>query len=118
MELGTHLDIIDSREITERIEELELSEELSDGELHELASLRDLARQGELASDDWAYGVTLVRESYFEDYARDYAEDIGAVRDTDGMEWPRNHIDWPAAAAELACDYTELDFDGVAYLVR
>ncbi len=58
-------------------------------------------------------GLTLVHERYFEDYARQLAEDTGAI--DDDAHWPATHIDWPAAADELKMDYTELDVevDGV-----
>lgn len=64
---------------------------------------------------DW-YPVTLVRESYFEDYARELAEDIGAIKGDE--QWPCNCIDWERAANELRMDYTSAEFDGVEYLFR
>lgn len=82
----------------------------------ELLALRSLAADAEGYAEDWRYGTTLIRESEFEDYAREFAEDCGFInRD---MKWPCNHIDWKQAADELKQDYTEVDFDGVAYLVR
>jgi hypothetical protein len=81
-------------------------------ELDVLLRLQDEAEGG-----DWEYGETLIRDSYFEQYAQDLAEDIGAVNnDTD--KWPFNHIDWEAAADELKQDYTCVDYDGVDYWIR
>lgn len=112
-------DIIDSRDIIDRLEELDnLAEdgELSPEDAEELAALRKLYEEGEGVTEDWSYGATLVRETYFRDYARELAEEIGAI--PDDMDWPCCHIDWDAAADSLAIDYTEVDFDGVTYLVR
>lgn len=82
----------------------------------ELDALTALCEEGEQYASDWEYGETLIRYSYFEDYARQFAEDIGAVS---GMEsWPQNCIDWEKAARELKYDYTAISFDGVDYYVR
>lgn len=59
---------------------------------------------------------TLIREDYFEDYARELAEDIGAI-DPDAR-WPLGCIDWTRAAHELAADYTVVTVDGHDYYVR
>jgi len=109
-------DIIDSRDINERIEELELLEDdkdFDDEDKEELGTLREMADSGR---EDWEYGVTLINENYFEEYAQELAEDIGAIKDDIG--WPCNCIDWEQAANELRVDYTEIDFNGNAYLVR
>jgi hypothetical protein len=81
-------------------------------EFNELKQLQDEAR----GYSDWEHGAQLIREDKFEDYARELAEDIGSMsRD---VTWPHNHIDWAAAANELKTDYTEVSFDGTAYLLR
>ena len=59
---------------------------------------------------------TLIAESYFETYAQELAEDIGAI--PSDLQWPVRHIDWEAAADELSQDYSEFDFDGGAWLIR
>lgn len=93
---------------------LDRTEELRDAAV-ELAVLKDLAAQGEDCGD-WEYGATLVRESYFKTYAEELADDIGAI--PAGATWPNNCIDWERAARELRVDYTDVDFDGVHYLIR
>lgn len=83
--------------------------------LEEFGALKALEDDGENCGD-WEYGATLVRDSYFEDHARDLADDIGATnRDA---KWPNNHIDWDAAAEELKGDYTSVTFKGVTYWIR
>lgn len=132
-------DLIDSRDVIERINELsETRDELlyqidaaEDKEETEVAKadLEDwdnsdeglelkmlLKLQEEAEGGDWEYGEVLIRDSYFDQYARDLADDIGAI-DRDA-NWPLNHIDWEAAADELKQDYTCVDFDGVDYWIR
>jgi antirestriction protein len=113
-------DIIDVRDLIERYEELENE---SDGlpnaeERYQLSCiLSDLKGEGgdEQWRGDW-YPLTLIRESYFQDYAQELAEDIGAVnRDA---TWPNNCIDWEQAARELRMDYTSTQIDGVTYFFR
>lgn len=125
-------DVIDSRDVIARIEELEeerdsyeRSDDLEtagtwatdnpDG-AEELKALKALADDGESLSD-WTHGEALIRESYFEDHARELAEDMHgeAMRDA---HWPFTCIDWERAARDLRMDYTSLDFDGVTYYAR
>lgn len=85
-------------------------------EAEELAALKALAEEAEGYASDWRHGATLIRDEYFTTYARQLAEDIGAVSDDAG--WPGRHIDWDAAADELRQDYTSVDFDGETFWVR
>lgn len=119
-------DVIDSRDVIERIEELKderdtaaLAEELTawdeeNGE--ELAVLLALEEEAEGYAADWKYGEALIRDSHFREYAQQLAEDNGEVRDD--ATWPHNCIDWDEAARQLQQDYTEVDFGGVAYWVK
>lgn len=119
-------DIIDSRDVIARIEELEAERDAAEdegeapfdeGSAAELAELTELAREGENASSDWIHGATLIRDSYFEEYARELAEDFHgkAIREA---SWPFDCIDWGAAAEALKQDYTSVEFSGVTYYVR
>lgn len=115
-------DIIDSRDVIERIaaltDELAEYEDKSRDEAidarEELDALLALAAQAEGYAEDWTYGVALIRDSYFLEYAQELAEDIGAVSGKEN--WPLTCIDWERAAREL--DYTAVDFDGITYWVR
>lgn len=146
-------DIIDSRDVIARIEELEaereaLQETLGDAreayratlesegaaELDavmaakdalaawgvddgvELAALKALADEASGYAADWYDGETLIRDSYFTNYAMQLAEDIGAI--DRNAQWPNTCIDWDQAARELQMDYTAVDFDGVTYWIR
>ena len=133
-------DVIDSRDVIARIEELEgerdsfeidaeiLDEPGTIGDVEvewaiqneddakELKALTELAEEAEDYASDWRYGETLIRDGYFEDYARQLAEDIGAIKEN--ASWPNNYIDWEAASEALKLDYTSVEFDGVTYWVR
>lgn len=98
-------------------EELETAEEALkewDG-ADELKALQALAEEAS-QSPDWTYGETLIRDSYFERYAQELADDIGAINKD--ATWPNDCIDWERAARELQMDYTQVDFDGVTYWIR
>lgn len=87
--------------------------ELDEDEAVRLAELRDLASE---IGSEFRHGETMIPVDQFEDYARELAEDIGAIKGDEG--WPMRHIDWEAAAKGLAQDYTEVEWEGVSYYVR
>jgi hypothetical protein len=64
---------------------------------------------------DW-YPSLLIRDSYFIEYAEQFAADIGAI-DANAV-WPIYHIDWKAAAESLRQDFQRVDYDGVTYWYR
>ena len=130
-------DVIDSRDVIERIEELEQEQEDAMGGFehvedmddatrssflaweanngHELDTLRELAREAS-DSPDWKHGETLIRDSYFKRYAQNLAEDCDMVPSE--SRWPLTCIDWEQAARELRMDYFSVEFDGVEYWIR
>ena len=133
-------DTIDVRDIIARVEELReerddlqlaldggsqedvnaLAEWETDNaeELAELESLLDdLNGMGgdEQWEGDW-YPATLIRDSYFQDYAQERAEECGMI-DTDA-KWPMTCIDWEKAARELQYDYSSVEVNGVTYWTR
>jgi hypothetical protein len=115
MTISNFDDVIDSRDVEERISELEEIENPSSEEYEELQQLKALASEGEQYAPDWTYGATLVRDSYFTDYARELLEDCGDL--------PRDlphyiAIDWDATARNIRVDYTPVEFDGITYWVR
>jgi hypothetical protein len=86
----------------------------TEDEQTELSELEDL--ENEMDARAFKDGETLIPETDFEDYARQLAEDIGAIPDDAG--WPCTCIDWEQAARELAMDYTSVTYQGTDYLVR
>lgn len=133
-DVSNRKDVIDSRDVIARIEELEEerdsfeagSGEAREGaeswaeafpeEAEELKILSALAEEAEGYASDWRHGEALIRDTHFEDYARQLAEDIGAIKGNES--WPLNCIDWERAASELKYDYTSVDFGGVEYWIR
>ena len=128
-------DIIDSRDIQERINELESEweslksyveeaedddekdeaeinlEVFMDDEYKELEMLQEM--KDDVGSSEWNYGIAFILNSYFEEYAEEFAEDIGAI--DRNATWPLNHIDWEAACRELQMDYSVVTVDGNDY---
>lgn len=113
--------VIDSRDVIKRIDELTeardtaiANEEEFDKE-DELKALIALADEASGYAADWTHGETLIADDYFETYAEELAGDTGCIDPK--AKWPLTHIDWEAAANELKQDYTSVDFDGVTYWI-
>ncbi len=120
-EVSNYDDLIDVRDIIARVEALE-DNDLDPAECaEEIDTLRSLL--GELKGNggdeqwqgDW-YPVTLIRDSYFKEYAQQLADDIGAIDASAG--WPMSCIDWDQAARELQQDYSSVEFGDVTYWYR
>lgn len=124
--LDLSADVIDVRDIIARVEELEtIIGDSLDAESVQMAMSEHqdfTALLGELAGNggdvqwhgDW-YPVTLVRDFYFTDYARELLEDCGDI--------PRNlphyiAIDWDATARNIRVDYQPIEINGSTYWYR
>lgn len=141
-EITNSEDVIDLREVTDRVEYLEelptLDDDgacyscgsyLKDGdedhesdceilELQRLTGLLDELR-GNGGDHDWRnnwYPLLMVRDSHFEDFARQEAEDLDLIKSD--ARWPYTCINWEEAAEELKQDYSTVEFDGVTYWYR
>lgn len=116
-------DLIDVRDIIARIEELENliegegCDDTCDDYNEELKVLMALMQELEgMGGDeqwqgDW-YPITLIRDSYFTDYARELLEDCGGI--------PRDlphyiEIDWEATARNIRVDYSPVEINGTTY---
>lgn len=114
--------IFDSRDLFERMTEIEsefTDEEsgdmkITDPEVSE--EYETIKAVSEEIGDEFEWGTTLIREDYFEDFAQQYAEEIGAV--PGNIEWPNAHIDWESAARELQMDYSSVEIEGDTYWYR
>lgn len=138
--------ILDSRQLEEELTELleqfeDWKSNLTDEQIHKLAekidcAVIDLTEEDfllELDSSDgerikeirnlkeeiygWKDGVTFVKDSYFEEFARDEAENIGAFNARENS-WPYSCIDWEKAADQLKDNYSSVEFDGLMYWYR
>jgi len=109
--------IIDSRDLIEYIEYLEdvINDESFDEDKEELEKLKEFKNEIEetFSAEVMKYGVCLINDDYFEEYAQELAEDVGAI--DRNQNWPANHIDWNAAAEQLKQNYTEVEFDGQSF---
>lgn len=107
-------DVLDSRELQCLLVECLLDEHEKSGEhADRMQAIRDLRDE---VGVEWPHGVAFIRDDYFERYAREVAEDIGAI--SHGMGWPHCHIDWAAAAQALQEDYSSCEILGVTYWYR
>ena len=126
--LNNQSDVIDSRDIINRIEELQNSYEfwqvdnpeltIEDYKLHYPEESKELqvleALQGQCACcDDWQYGEQLIRRSCFKPYMDDMIEDCYDI--------PKDMPDFMSIVLDygmLEQDYMSVDFDGQEYLIR
>jgi hypothetical protein len=111
-ELQDRQDAVDAAaiEVAGEVDELD---PLDEDEANRLAELRELADE---IGEEFPHGETMIPVAEFEEYAEEYAEDIGAI--DRNASWPLSHIDWAAAAEELAQGYTEVEWEGTSYYVR
>ena len=113
------MDMIDSMDIIDRIEELEDETDTdrnTNVEQEELESLKDIINQTD-GYRDFENGEGLIHEDYFTEYCQELCEDAGDLPRE--LPWYiENHIDWNGVARELKQDYVEVDFDGVSYFMR
>ena len=124
MSFDNRYDVIDSRDIIKRIEELEEEkDELEEEELaqweednkEELASLLELHKECGGYNANWQHGDILIHESYFAEYCKQFCEDIGDIS-TDIPDYIV--VDWEATADNLRVDYMEVEYNGETYLLR
>lgn len=121
--------IINMFEVTERVTELRTELFTDNGEVwpamvnspeqreYEMLQRLLVATRGRGGTMQWEgdrYPITLIQDAHFEDYTREYAEDLGLVAD----DWPSNCVDWAKAAREMRMDYASIEFDCVTYWHR
>lgn len=124
-----HDDIIDSREIIERIEEIEsdatfIQDEegeftlaLLDSDTREEYDALIALREDAESLADWHYGETLIHENYFTQAMRELCKDVGFIpHDLPGFI--EHSIDWDGVADDLRADYTDFEFRGSTYWAR
>ena len=101
-------DVIDSRDILDYIEE---NKDDRDFELENFVKkFRAEHSDYDKALEDLEFGVTFIRDSYFEDYMWDYFLQFNQV--DEALEC---YIDIEAFARDQQYDYERISFDGVEY---
>lgn len=141
-EITNDADILDSRDIFARIEELEEEKESAlenvpeseygnpdnqawaewedSDEYTELKHLEAFIEEfkgyggDEQWRGDW-YPVTLIRDSYFAEYTEELLKDCGYISN-DFPSWIE--IDWEKTAKNVLQDYTSAEFNEVTYWAR
>jgi len=68
-------------------------------------------------SSEWIHGIGFIRESYFEDYAQEMAEDCGYIKDSKGNPLMQC-IDWAQWAELVKQDYSSTDVGGITFYYR
>lgn len=133
-----HGDIIDSRDIQDTIDDLQTEyddlvesyEDATDDDDeaaenlanwleengNEFVTFLEIKEEVEQYTSEWDCGTIMISDAHFEDYARELAEETGAI--DRNAKWPLTHIDWDAAAEELKYDYAEVAIAGKSYWVR
>lgn len=117
-------DTLDIRDLIERIEELRGEEtgDLDEDEIAELHALESFVEEmkGYGGDHQWEgdwYPVTLIRDSYWQDYVSEMADDLHGEA-MQNLSWPMNCIDWEKAGRELQMDYGSAEYDGITYWYR
>lgn len=109
----------DLEAITEARKQLDDAEaalaEWVEDESEDLQTLKNFAEQVEDYCTDYLHGETLIRESYFTEYAEELVKDCyGLSNDLPSFIV----IDWEATSDNVKEDYSKADFDGVTYYFR
>ncbi len=110
-------DTIDSRDVIERIEDLQdfAAEGLLDeDEQDELNCLTKLNEQME-DNDEWSFGIGLIHEDFFVEYTEELLKDCGELPSE--IPW-YIEIDWEKTANNIKMDYSIVEFDGATYYYR
>lgn len=126
-------DIMDTRDITVRIQELkdewsevtendfedynlsydDLKVGLSEEDAEELLALMEL--QEEAGSSYFDNEESFISDEYFTEYAQDMIKDVGYIS-AEVPSWIE--IDWERTAQNVRMDYTSFEFRGTTYWIR
>ena len=141
------MNIIDTRDLNKRLNELEDErEDLEDAVTEARIEAKDCDPDEDEEYDDNVTGAIEALEEWDEEYKEEldelcamrdeipewqrgetliaeedfaeYAEELADDLYEVEQHWPFNHIDWDAAADELKSDYSSIDYQGTTYLYR
>ena len=141
------MDILDTRDLNKRLNELEderedledavtiLKDELNDCDPDEKEQYDDNVADAVEALQEWddEYKEELDELCAMRDEISEWRHGEALIAEEDfaeyveqladdlyGVEhhWPFNHIDWDAAADELTADYSSIEYRGTTYLYR
>tara|TARA_Y100000593_G_scaffold88918_1_gene172075 strand:- start:498 stop:854 length:357 start_codon:yes stop_codon:yes gene_type:complete len=111
-------DTLDSRDIEERIVELENDNNLAEEEKEELKEL--LSIKEECEHYGWEHGIYFISEYYWQDYCKDFAYDCGYIEDIERVNAnPLTYcVDWEKWADEMKIDYSSITINNRDYYWR
>ena len=103
-------DVIDSRDILDYIEKHEDDEDFKE-EVEALQKVvNEYCDEYDEGLKDLEFGVTFIRDSYFEDYMWDFFLEVNQI--DEALEC---YIDIEAFARDQQYNYDTVDFDGIEY---
>lgn len=120
-EITSDASVIDSRDVIERLEELQAEREHDGDEVSDTSETDDefemltkLAQELE-GESEWEHGLALINEDYWVKYCQEMLEDCGDL--------PKGVpsyivIDWEATADNLKADYSEVEIGGETFYYR
>lgn len=116
------MDVIDTRDLQDRLEEIEydlesldLSADERNDLMVELKAIQEVKAEVDgYAGDTFQDGVQLIAEQDFPEYIQELLEEVGDVPKLPSYV----QVDWDATAENLRVDYTEVEFEGTTYLFR
>jgi hypothetical protein len=106
-EVATDIDDID-------LENIDFTDRLDYEQLDEYNGVMELQNELE-QTDDYRYGITVIREDHFTDYCKEFLQDCGYIK-KDMPYWIE--IDYESTANNMKADYTEVEYDGDTYYAR
>ena len=113
---------IDTRDLEEHLKDLK-NKKYSDEDLDDKDYIEEIERiKTEIGEEEFKFGITLIEEDEFFDYAKEYAYDIGLLSGSlygKGQGNPIDfYVDWDEWAENLKNDYEEIEFNDRNYFYR
>tara|TARA_Y100001938_G_C7943012_1_gene355287 strand:- start:410 stop:781 length:372 start_codon:yes stop_codon:yes gene_type:complete len=112
-------DTLDSRDLEERIIELEKDNNLTDEEKEEYNQL--IAIKNDCEDYGWEHGIYFISEYYWVTYCEDFAYDCGYMetfKSNNGYNPLSYCVDWEKWADQVKMDYSSITFNNRDYYWR
>lgn len=119
-EISSTDDLIDSRNVVTRFEELSYASDndfIDDDEKLELKSLARLIMKG-IDLEDWDHGAILVHSGYFTEYIKDYMQEAEAEALNVMANIFKANLDWEGIADDMRHDFTIIEWEGETFYTR
>lgn len=116
-EISATDDMIDSRNVNERFDELSYADDhdfIDDDEKAELKALAGLMLIG-IDMEEWDSGVVLVHSTYFVDYVKSLKEETEPEVFDAMPDWVKANLDWDGIAEDMRSDFTVIEWQGETF---